>query len=92
MVNADELVGNPSHSVSKFCFAKPGDTYVVYLPDGGQSDLDLQGTSGSFTVHWFNPREGGALQKGPQVVGGKSVSLGEPPADQNQDWVAIVRR
>jgi len=94
MKNADALVGNEPHDNSKYCFAKAGEVYVVYLPDGGASELDLAGANGAFNVKWFNPRAGGGLQDGPvtQVQGGGKVSLGHPPADPGQDWAVLVRK
>ncbi len=94
MTNADALVGNPEHHAGKFCFAKPDDTYLVYLPEGGASKLDLSGAKGEFSVRWFNPRSGGDLQNGSvaRVSGGGSVDLGQPPADANEDWLAVVRK
>ena len=64
MTCADELVGNPNHGVARFCFAKPNHIYLVYLPNGGTSTLDLSDAQGEFDVKWFNPRKGGALQSG----------------------------
>jgi hypothetical protein len=89
----DELVGNPDHGISKFCFAKPGDTYLVYLPNGGTSKLNLTDAAGDFSVNWFNPREGGELaESNVQVVsGGAEVDLGAPPRDQNEDWLVVIR-
>ncbi|ACB75122.1 DUF5060 domain-containing protein [Opitutus terrae] len=96
MHNADELVGNPSHDNSRYCFAQPGEIYVVYLPNGGSAELDLgRGADGAtFQVRWFNPREGGPLQSGnvSEVRGSGRVSLGEPPADAAADWVVLVAR
>jgi hypothetical protein len=94
MQNRDGLVGNPDHDASKFCFAKADDTYLVYLSDGGSSDLDLSSTKGDFQVHWFNPRNGGPLQTGSvqSLSGGRAVSLGQPPEDDQQDWLVVVRR
>ena len=93
MLNMDELVGNSNHDASKFCFAKDNDTYLVYLPDGGEHQLDLTSATGAFNVHWFNPRSGGDLQTGSitTVSGGKSVSLGAAPSDGGKDWLVIVR-
>lgn len=93
MTNADDLVGNPKHGTSKFCFAKANDTYLVYLPDGGKSELDLSDAKGDFVVRWFNPRTGGELQTGSvkSVSGGGKVSLGQPPEDANEDWLVSVR-
>ena len=94
MTNTDELVGNPKHGVSRYCFSKPGEIYLAYLPDGGEQMLDLSGAKGSFTVRWFNPRDGGDLQNGSvsTIQGGGSVSLGKPPAEAGQDWLAVVKR
>lgn len=33
-------------------------------PDGGASTLNLEDYRGAFTVEWYNPRAGGALQQG----------------------------
>lgn len=95
MVNADELVGNPKHDDSKYCFAKPGEQYLVYLPDGGSSMLDLGGATGEFTVEWFNPRTGGELHPGTRetVTGGSELTIGSPPSSEaGDDWLAVVRR
>lgn len=83
MKNADALVGNPKNDNSKYCLAKAGEIYLVYLPNGGLAELDLSGASRKFTVKWFNPRAGGALLDGAvkSVTGGSSVSLGNPPTD-----------
>ena len=89
MTNADELVGNDKHDNSVYCFAQPGQLYLVYLPQGGTVQLDLARASGDFAVAWFNPREGGALKSGAKVRGGAKVALTAPSAD---DWLAVVRR
>jgi hypothetical protein len=89
MTNADELVGNSKYDNSVYCLAQPGVLYLVYLPAGGAVPLDLAGARGEFTVRWFNPREGGALQPGATVRGGGKAVLTAPTAD---DWLAVVRR
>lgn len=94
MKNADKLVGNAEHGISKFCFAKTNETYLVYLPNGGESPLDLSAADGEFYVKWFNTRDGGDLQAGSvtKVSGGGSVSLGHPPVDASEDWLVFLRR
>lgn len=94
MTSANALIGNSKDDNSKFCFAKAGELYLVYLPNGGTTDLDLSSAKGTFTVKWFNPRTGGALINGSVniVRGGGSVALGDPPADATEDWLAIIRR
>jgi hypothetical protein len=94
MTNADALVGNAKNDNSKFCFAKPGEIYLVYLPGGGTSEIDLSNVKGDFTVKWFNTRTEGDLSDGSttKVAGGDRVSLGAPPSDTNEDWLVIIRR
>ena len=94
MRNRDELVGNPDHGISTYCFAKANDTYLVYLPNGGKSSLDLRDAEGDYDVHWFNPRRGGALVGGDvkAVSGSSEVELGSPPSDESEDWLIVVRK
>lgn len=91
---AAELVGNTSHDNSRYCFAKPGELYLVYLPRGGSAELNLTNVAGQFTVSWFDPRSGGPLKRGAvsSIRGGAPSSLGMPPSDPDEDWLAVVRR
>jgi hypothetical protein len=93
MKNADELIGNSEFNNGKYCLAAPGENYLIYLPDGGSTTLDLSGVDGDFSVRWFNPRDGGPLLVGSvkELKGGKSVTIGMPPNDPEQDWVAVIR-
>ena len=47
---------------------------------------------GSFTVKWFNPREGGALMDGKitEIEGGNIIELGMPPNDPEEDWLVYI--
>ena len=94
MRNADSLVGNEKHDNSKYCFAKTDDTYIVYLPEGGTTEIDLNDATGEFEVRWFNPRSGGEMKTGSvdKVIGGESVSVGTAPADNDKDWVIWLRK
>jgi len=93
MVNRDDLIGNPEHAREKYCMARPGEVYLVYLGYVSTTELDLRDIEGIYRIQWFNPREGGALQDGSvtSVTGGGMVSLGLPPSDPDQDWVVLVR-
>ena len=92
MKNANALVGNVKNDNSRYCLAKAGEVYLVFLPSGGTTELDLAAASGAFTVRWFNPRHGGSLQTGSvkSVNGGGKAALGNPPADPAQDWLIVV--
>ncbi len=94
MSTANALIGNTKDDNSKFCFAKTGELYLVYLPTGGTAELDLSGATGAFTVKWFNPRTGGELAVGSvnSIQGGSTGALGNPPVDPTEDWMVVVRK
>jgi hypothetical protein len=75
-----------------YVLAKGEELFAVYLPAGGNASLQLG--PGNYTIQWYNPRAGGALQQGTvrRVQGPGVQSLGAPPADPGKDWVALVRR
>ena len=89
MKNENELIGNTKHDNSGYCFAKKGEVYVVYLPNGGERKIDLSGGKGEYNVKWFNPRSGGAFKRDATVKGVKGVTLKAP--DAKADWVALIR-
>jgi len=73
-------------------FTKPGQVYAVYLPKGGTTALTI--AEGAYDVNWYNPRDGGELAAGSvrSVKGKGQVSLGNPPAEPERDWVVLVKR
>lgn len=76
-----------------YAFADPGSIYAIYLPEGGPAQLDL-GTNGQmYTVRWYDPRNGGALQTGSteRVRGPGMASLGRPPEAPDADWAVLVQ-
>jgi hypothetical protein len=77
-----------------YCFAKSGEIYAIYLPDGGATKLDLKTSPASYTVRWFNPRLGGSLDKGTvhTITGPGQVSIGMPPSEWDKDWAALLKR
>ncbi|MGD9020626.1 MAG: DUF5060 domain-containing protein [Lysobacterales bacterium] len=74
--------------------ANDGQTYAVYLPDGGTTEIDLSAVSGTFEVKWYDPRNGGELQDGTvqSIEGGGSRALGTAPADNTNDWTILIRK
>jgi len=90
MTNANALIGNTSNDNSKFCLAKPGELYLVYLPEGGSTELDLAGVEGTFTLRWFNPRMGGDLQPTNVVLRGGSKNAISAP--DHEDWLAVIAK
>lgn len=86
MIPANGLVG------TAMGFAKPGDTYAIYLPSGGTTNLTLSNNS-LYDVFWYNPRTGGDLQTGDvtQITDAGSVNIGNPPSEPGEDWAVLVR-
>lgn len=80
----------------RWVLARPGEVYVVYLPEGGQAMLRLADPGTVYSVRWYDPRTGGELRTGTveRVMapdGGGPASLGSPPGDDTGDWVALIR-
>lgn len=76
-------MGNANHltrSEKDFVFAKPGQVYVIYSPDGGACTLNLEGYTRTFSVEWYNPRTGGSLQRGRPLEVGEPTYSREPPS------------
>lgn len=95
MKNSNALIGNSENTNAGYCFSNVGSVYLIYLPTADDVPaLDLSGVSGSFSVNWFNPRTGGALENGSvkTVCGGGPVSLGHAPSDFGQDWVIYLKQ
>ena len=94
MANADSLIGNPKNDNSKYCLAKPGEIYIIYLPNGGTTDIDLAPASRGYSVAWYNPRTGGPLLDGSvtTISGSGTQSVGQPPSDPQEDWVVRIRQ
>ena len=88
MAPADALVG----ADGAHCLALPGTAYAVYLPNGGSSQILLGADTATYTVGWYDARQGGPLQAGSvtQIGGGGSQSLGNPPPG-GDDWAVVLK-
>jgi len=90
MKSSDDLTA----ASDDYCFARAGEVYAVYLPEGNPGDLDMRSIDGTFTVQWYNPRTGGDLKEGSlaEMEGGRIGSFGEPPEGSPGDWVVLIRK
>jgi hypothetical protein len=86
--SADELLSDARN----WCFAKPGEIYVVYFPEGGTTQITVE--KGAYTVKWYNPRTGGALLAGTvqRIEGPGKKNIGISPGDQSKDWLVILQK
>jgi hypothetical protein len=80
-------------SKGNWCFAKPGQIYVVCLTKGGTTQIDLEDCKKEFTVKWYNPRTGGKLLDGSvkTIHGPGKAAIGTPPTDTDKDWVVLIQ-
>jgi hypothetical protein len=60
---------------------------VVYLPQGGNADVCLEGMPGSLRAKWFNPRNG-LFSESFAVTGGKTQRFSAPDV---RDWVLYLQ-
>jgi len=60
---------------------------VVYLPSGGNVDVDLKGMPGRLRAKWYNPRNG--LFGQPSAVTGANVQSFQAP--DRHDWVLYLQ-
>ena len=76
-----------------YCFAKEGEVYAVFLPNGGTTKLDLSMANGEFDIQWYNPRKGGTLEEGTvkSVKGGDWVEIGTAPSEIHEDWTILIK-
>ncbi len=79
MHNMDDLTA----ATDDYVFGKDDEIYVVYLPKGGSTAINLP--TGKWQVQWFNPKTGGNLSSKTAVKG----SITAP--DAANDWVALIQ-
>ncbi len=80
MVSSDGVTSDGNDYV----FAKAGEVYAIYRPNGGTTAITVQGANNGYKVQWYNPRAGGALTAA-QTLGNNLTA-----PDSTNDWVALV--
>ncbi|HJZ93453.1 MAG TPA: putative collagen-binding domain-containing protein [Gemmataceae bacterium] len=76
-VNLTEMIPKNELASTKFCLAKPGSEYLVYVPEGGRVSMDLSGASGEFAIEWHDAATGKSSRAG-AVSGGARRELTAP--------------
>ncbi len=86
------------NSSKAYCLRKKGELYAAYIPELRNNTIDLKDVEGEFTIQWFDPQEGGQLQKGSIEIikGGGIRNLGKPLHFKNRtslkDWVCLLKQ
>jgi hypothetical protein len=66
---------------TQYCLVNPGKEYLIYLPEGGEVEVDLAAAEGGLVVEWMHPIEGTITPDEP-VPGGRQRKLIAPfPGD-----------
>jgi hypothetical protein len=79
-VNLVAMTPRPDLCSTSYCLAHPaanGAQYLIYLPSGGSTSVDLSDVSGALSVEWFNPSNG-TTSEGGTTLGGSSRSFTPP--------------
>jgi len=72
-----EMVPKDDLASTRYCLAKPGVEYIVYLPDGGHVTVDLSVALGKLYVEWLDPSTG-ERKSGGTIDGGGPMDFGSP--------------
>ena len=83
-------------SNDNWCLSQSNDdVIVVYLINGGSDSIDLAGETGeTYSIQWYDPRNGGDLQAGSlsSLQIGSGRDLGTAPGSNEKDWVVLLQR
>jgi hypothetical protein len=76
-----------------YAFAKVDEVYVIYLPAGMSTQIDLGQSAREYSVKWFDPKRGGELQQlEPISLKGLGLNTLNPPKNNSdRDWVVLLR-
>lgn len=77
----DELVNS-----GDYCLANVGETYAVYLPQGGSVSIRL--STGAYRSAWFNPSNGEWIA----LPVAKGPIWNSPPSPDTHDWALLLTR
>ena len=90
MSPADEL----SRDTAAYGLAAANEVYVFYFKANTLStSVNIGDSKKKFSVSWYDPRSGGALQAGTvkTITADGPQDLGSPPEEKEKDWVALIR-
>lgn len=71
------MVPSKTIASSEYCLANEGKDYLVYIPEGKSTEINLGSVKGVFNVEWFDPLSGN-FQKALPVKGGGKITMISP--------------
>lgn len=91
LANRMDLAAMKPHGAlasSGYCLADLGQEYLVYLPDGGEVELDLSAATGALGGEWFDLRT--RRPQAAQATGGARCRLTSPFSKDSVLWLRAV--
>ena len=76
-VDLIHMVPEPELASSAYCLASKGKEYLIYLPEGHEVTVNLNGFPGVYQTEWFDP-DTGEFREAASIEGGKELSLTSP--------------
>jgi hypothetical protein len=73
---------------TQYCLADPGKKYIIYVPKADQVQVDLSTHDRAFEAKWLDTALGNS-ERGPDIQGGRQVTLLPPFKDR--DTVLVLR-
>ena len=84
---------NKGADATQYCFAKPGEVYMLYTARLSYVGLDLTQEQGEYELFWFNPQTGeGLIPAGTIKAGGKAELRSPLKMDPAGDWLYVLRK
>jgi hypothetical protein len=68
--------------------AKPGEVYVIYLPHGATTTINLGVETAAFTARWYDPRLG-KFEKPFKLQSPTDTAFKAP---NSNDWILLITR
>ncbi|MBN1444449.1 MAG: hypothetical protein JXA90_17180, partial [Planctomycetes bacterium] len=76
---------------SRYCLARDGLEYLLYLPSGGEVKVDLRKASGAMDLEWIDPASGESVEKG-SAEGGAERMFRSPLENDALLWIRARAR
>ena len=79
-VNLTAMIPHGDLCSTEYCLANPtesGAEYLIYLPNGGNVNVDLSDSPANLSVEWFNPQNG-TIFNSRIVTGGDTQTFSAP--------------
>jgi hypothetical protein len=77
-MNLAETVPQPGLASTKYCLARVGQEYLVYLQGGGGKSVTVKLAAGEYDFEWFDPAKGEVAKRGTVLADGKEKVFAAP--------------